>query len=106
MSFAAAIARANASVFKRLANARAEFDGRTFDVLFRSPFSAAMAGMAESNAPQAKALAADMPTLTQGDTIRIQANPLVAGMVGAQVYNVLSAEPDGTGGVHMVLAVA
>lgn len=100
MSFAAAMSRANASVFRHLANARATFDGRSFDVLFRTPYSAGINGMMESSSPQAQALTSDLPGIVQGDTLHI--GTALQGTTW-RVGNVL---PDGTGLTTLVLEAA
>jgi|CXWL01.1.fsa_nt_gi hypothetical protein len=100
MSFAAAQARANASVFKHLANARATFGGRSFDILFRNAYAAALNGMLESANPQAQALDSDVLGLVQGDTL------FVGDTFTGTNYTVANVQPDGTGLTHLVLELA
>jgi len=100
MSFATAQARANVSVFKHLANARATFGGRSFDILFRSAYSGALNGMLESASPQAQALSADVSTVVQGDTF------FIGDALTGINYIVRNVQPDGTGITTMALELA
>lgn len=100
MSFATAQARANVSVLKHLANARATFGGRSFDILFRSAYSGALNGMLESASPQAQALSADVASVVQGDTF------FVGDALAGTNYVVRSVQPDGIGITTLVLDLA
>lgn len=87
--FAALEARLNSAALGRLANAMATIGATSFAVIFDSAYSLAAVGPAgmASSSPACTVQTAVLPPEVVGQAITI----------GAQVYTVVSHEPDGTG---------
>jgi len=100
VSFAAAEARANASVLARLANATASFGAAEFPVIFDNGAAAVMQGMADAAQPGIRILDSDLGAKTQGDVVTVTYNGVVT------VYAIRNVLPDGTGFTEVALELA
>lgn len=88
MSFLAAQSRVNASVLKRLANARVLIAGREVDGIFRNPSQTAQAGIgAADTRPSVTVASSVVPEHPVDSVINIDGAP----------YVIADHAPDGTG---------
>ncbi|MGO4608421.1 hypothetical protein AB4142_18990 [Variovorax sp. 2RAF20] len=94
--FAATEARANAAVLDRLCNAVAVVGGVDVPVIFEKPYAEPFGGEADAAAPECTGPADGLGALERGDALSI------AGVV----YEVITAEPDGSGFIRVVLGTA
>ena len=94
--FATLQQRVNRAVLGRLADAVAVVEGVEVPVLFSAPYAAPFGGEADAAAPECTGPAVGLGALERGDSLSI----------GGVAYEVLTAEPDGTGFVRLVLGRA
>lgn len=92
--FAALEARANAAVLRRLCNAVAVVDGVDVPVIYEKPYAAPFGGEVDATAPECTGPADALGSLERGHPLSI----------GGVAYEVITAEPDGSGFVRLVLA--
>ena len=93
--FAALQQRVNRAVLGHLADAMAQVGaGEPFAVLFQQPYTAPFDTQIDAAEPECLGAAADLAGVERGTAITID----------GRAYQVLRAEPDGTGMVRLVLA--
>lgn len=91
--FARLQARLNAATRKHLANAVARVGGVDVSVEFNKPYAPAFDGDVDARAPECWGAEEDLGGLARFDRIDVDGIP----------YQVMTAEPDGAGNVHLVL---
>lgn len=94
--FAASEARANAAVLGRLCNAVAVVGGVDVPVIFEKPYAGPFGGEADAAAPECTGPVDGLGALERGDALSI----------GGVAYEVITAEPDGSGFIRVVLGTA
>lgn len=88
--------RLNRAVIGRLANAVAVVGGVEVPVLFRQPYAAPFGGEVDASAPECTGPVAGLGELERGGRVTID----------SVAYEVLTAEPNGSGVVRLVLGTA
>ncbi len=98
MTFAAAIARANAAIFRHVADCTATVDNVLVSGAFRNGYLGALGGVVGTAEPSFEFNGVDFTRAKQGSSLRI-----VDGPHAGNRYTVTAVEPDGAGVITLRL---